>query len=44
MPKKPLKETLETKKFQKELRTNGFWVKKISDRFTGGVLDLIAIY
>lgn len=42
--KKPLKETLETKKFIKELRLQGFYVKKISDRYTGGVLDLIAIY
>lgn len=42
--KKPLKETPETKKFSTELRKNGFYVKKISDRYTGGVLDLIAIY
>lgn len=42
--KKPLKETPETKKFSLELRKNGFYVKKHSDRFSGGVLDLIAIY
>ena len=41
---KQLKETPETKKFSKELRQNGFYVKKLSDRFSGGVLDLIAIY
>ena len=44
MAKKPFKETPETAKFSKELRKNGFYVKKISDRFTGGVLDLIVIY
>lgn len=42
--KKQLKETPETKKFSTELRKNGFYVKKLSDRFSGGVLDLIAIY
>jgi Holliday junction resolvase len=40
---KKYKETSETQKFQKELRLNGFFVRKISDRFHGGLPDIVAI-
>lgn len=43
METKKYKETPETKKFMVGLRKNGFKVRKNSDRFKGGVLDILAL-